>query len=81
MKISIIRIGNSRGVRLPKAVLDQCGFGDAADLSVSDGAIVLRPIRKPREGWEHKFPGGHELGPEVEEWLRSGGASSRSPEE
>ena len=51
------------------------------DQALAYAAWRVELDRKPREGWEHKFPGGHELGPEVEEWLRSGGASSRSPEE
>ncbi|MDX2143850.1 MAG: AbrB/MazE/SpoVT family DNA-binding domain-containing protein [Rhodospirillaceae bacterium] len=55
MKIEIIRIGNSRGVRLPKSVLQQCGFGATAELSVRDGRVVLSPKRKAREGWAEAF--------------------------
>jgi len=55
MKIDIIRIGNSRGVRLPKGVLQQCGFGATAELSVEDGKVVLNPRRKPRQGWDEAF--------------------------
>ena len=56
MKIDIIKIGNSRGVRLPKAVLEQCGIENEAVLDVRDGEIVLRPIkRRPREGWREAF--------------------------
>ena len=51
MRASIVRIGNSRGLRIPKALLDQCGIGDAVDLTVEDGRLVLRPLRRVREGW------------------------------
>ena len=51
MRASIVRIGNSRGLRIPKALLEQCGIGDAVDLAVEEGRLVLRPIRRVREGW------------------------------
>ncbi|MDX2225099.1 MAG: hypothetical protein SFV21_20245 [Rhodospirillaceae bacterium] len=55
MKVEIIKIGNSRGVRLPKAVLDQCSLHATADLSVEHGAIVIRPRRRPRHDWDARF--------------------------
>ncbi|MCP5432362.1 MAG: AbrB/MazE/SpoVT family DNA-binding domain-containing protein [Alphaproteobacteria bacterium] len=55
MKVTIIPIGNSRGVRLPKAVLDQCGFADEAELSVENGRVVIAPLAAPRSGWAEAF--------------------------
>lgn len=70
MKISLVQIGNSRGVRLPKAVLEQCGFQDAAELTVERGRIVIAPVRKPREGWEEAFKAADtSLTNEDREWL------------
>ena len=43
MKVSIVSVGNSRGVRLPKAVLEQCQFADAAELTVEDGRVIITP--------------------------------------
>jgi antitoxin MazE len=51
MRANIVRIGNSRGLRIPKTVLEQCGIGDAVDLTVEEDRIVLRPLRRTREGW------------------------------
>ena len=51
----IVRIGNSRGIRLPKALLEECQLGDTVDLSVEEGALVVRPIRSPRDGWDAAF--------------------------
>lgn len=51
MKTRLIRIGNSRGVRLPKAIIDQTALGDEVELSVKDGAIVIARVAEPREGW------------------------------
>jgi antitoxin MazE len=73
MKVAIVRIGNSRGVRLPKAVLDQAGFDAAADLTVEDGRIVLTPVDAPRRGWAEAFAGdpAGDLGEDDIAWLES----------
>ena len=51
MKARLVRIGNSRGVRLPKAVIDQVGLSDEVDLEVGNGAVIIRPARAIRQGW------------------------------
>lgn len=52
MRIPVVRIGNSRGVRLPKPILEQCGIVGAVDLKVENRSVVLSPtISRPREGW------------------------------
>ena len=48
----IVRIGNSHGVRIPKAIREQAGLIGTVTLTVTGGALVIRPKRKPREGWE-----------------------------
>lgn len=56
MKVKLVRIGNSRGIRLPKAVIRQCGFGEQVELAVERGALVVRPAEGPaRDGWEDAF--------------------------
>ena len=50
MRASIVRISNSRGLRIPKAVLEQLGIGDVVDLSIEEGRLVVRPIARPRDG-------------------------------
>ena len=52
MRAKLVRIGNSRGVRLPKPILETSGLTDEIDIAVEAGRIVLTPAaRKPREGW------------------------------
>lgn len=51
MKTRLIRIGNSRGIRLPKPLIEQAGLGDDVELRVVDGAIVVERSRQPRERW------------------------------
>lgn len=51
MKTRLVRIGNSRGLRLPKPLLEQLGFEDEVELRAHDGALVIRPARRVRVGW------------------------------
>jgi antitoxin MazE len=51
----IIRIGNSRGIRLPGSVLEECRLGATVDLSVEGGVLVVRPVPMPRAGWDEAF--------------------------
>lgn len=55
MKVALVPIGNSRGVRLPKAVLEQCGFEDVVEMTIERGRIVLAPSNKARAGWAEAF--------------------------
>ena len=51
MRAKLVRIGNSRGIRLPKAVIDEVGLGDEVELTVRKGEIVIARVKKVREGW------------------------------
>jgi antitoxin MazE len=55
MRTSLVRIGNSKGVRIPKAIRDQLGFTDAVEMTVRGGELVLSPVAHPRAGWEEAF--------------------------
>ena len=56
MQLSVIKIGNSRGIRLPKAVLEQCGIADVVEMEINEQKIVLKPANtKPRQGWQEQF--------------------------
>ncbi len=56
MLVSVIPIGNSKGIRLPKAILEQLNIQDTLDLEVEDKTLVLKPVpRTPRDGWEAAF--------------------------
>ena len=53
MRTAVRKIGNSQGVLIPKPMLAQTGMGGDVDISVENGAIVIRPIQdhQPRAGW------------------------------
>ncbi len=55
MKTELVRIGNSRGIRIPKPLIEQCGFGNAVDLRVENERLIISPERDPRAGWEEQF--------------------------
>ena len=55
MRAEIIRIGNSRGLRIPKAVLEQCGMKTIVDLRVKDHSLIITPYEDARAGWEENF--------------------------
>ncbi len=47
----IIRIGNSRGIRVPKLLLDQADLPDEVELRAEPGRLVVSAVGRPREGW------------------------------
>ena len=52
MKAQLIPIGNSRGIRIPKAILQQCDMSDEVELAVEGRQIILSPAgQQPRSGW------------------------------
>lgn len=55
MEISVIKIGYSKGIRLSKSLLDKYNIKDSVDLIMDKGQIILKPISKPRNGWEKAF--------------------------
>ncbi|EAX49045.1 transcriptional regulator/antitoxin, MazE [Thermosinus carboxydivorans Nor1] len=55
MEIDIIRIGNSKGIRLPASLLKQCGIDKKVVIKVDGNKIILTPARAPRQGWEEAF--------------------------
>lgn len=55
MKVNLVHIGNSRGVRIPASVIRQCGFGDKIEMRIENGVVVLAPAGRRREDWAAAF--------------------------
>ncbi len=51
MRARLVRIGNSRGVRLPKLLIEEAGLGEEVEVLVRDGTIVIASAQRPRTGW------------------------------
>jgi antitoxin MazE len=62
MELSIINIGNSKGIRLSKTILEKYRIHDKIELILEKGYIVLKPKSEPRVGWEKAFQKMHENG-------------------
>ncbi|NTU42944.1 MAG: AbrB/MazE/SpoVT family DNA-binding domain-containing protein [Nitrospirales bacterium] len=80
MKAKLVSIGNSKGIRIPAAILRQCAIDDTVDLQVEKGRIIICPVKgNPRDGWDRAFRAMRERGDdaplldeavdaEVEDW-------------
>ena len=62
MRTKLVPIGNSKGIRLPRTVIQQCSLGDEIELVVKKDHLIVRSAKKPREGWEEAFKEMHENG-------------------
>jgi antitoxin MazE len=51
VKARLVRIGNSRGVRLAKPLLEQAGLEDEVEIRVEPGAVIITAAGSPRAGW------------------------------
>jgi antitoxin MazE len=55
METKIIQIGNSKGIRLNKVILEKYGFEETVNLRFEENFLVLEPREKPRENWDEAF--------------------------
>jgi len=62
MELSIIKIGNSKGFRLPKTLIEKYNIKDKVELILEKGYLIIKPISKPRKGWEQFFKEMNEKG-------------------
>ena len=62
MRATIVKIGNSRGIRIPKPVFEQCGFEDEVEMEIHENELVIRSPRQIRQGWEEAFKSMSNLG-------------------
>lgn len=55
IKARLVKIGNSRGIRIPKVLIDQIGLGTEVEIAIKDKELVIRPSGHPRQGWDEQF--------------------------
>jgi antitoxin MazE len=60
MNISVIPIGNSKGIRLGKSLLEKYNIKDAVELILEKDYIIIKPTSSPRKGWDKAFKKMHE---------------------
>jgi len=60
MEVSVIKIGNSKGFRLSKTLLEKYKIKDKVEMILEKGQIIIRPVSEPRKGWDASFKEMHE---------------------
>ena len=79
MEAKLVKIGNSKGVRLPKAMLIQTGMTERIEIEARGHNIILKPVKEPRSGWEASFAkDGCDLAEEDHAWLDADLVTSES---
>jgi antitoxin MazE len=68
MRTNVRKIGNSKGVIIPAALLAACELGDEVELTVRGKSLVIEALRAPRKGW---FDGCQPVAPDVDAWAES----------
>ncbi|OPZ98468.1 MAG: hypothetical protein BWY72_00823 [Bacteroidetes bacterium ADurb.Bin416] len=62
MEIAVIKIGNSKGIRLSKTLLKRYNIKDSVELIMEKGYMILKPKEDVRKGWGEAFQAMHEAG-------------------
>ena len=63
MKASVVQIGNSKGIRIPKALLEECKIGEQVELLRKGNSLIIQPLAsEPRQGWGETFSLMHRRG-------------------
>lgn len=80
MRTQLVKFGNSKGLRIPKALVDLLRLDGPLELSAEGGALIVRPVANPRAGWAKAAA---EAGPDQEDWSawQSAGTSAWDDEE
>ena len=60
MRVPIVPIGNSKGIRLSKTLIEKYDLKDAVELILNDEYFIIKPIVNPRNNWEQAFKAMHD---------------------
>jgi hypothetical protein len=55
IRSKIVEIGNSRGIRIPRVLLEQAGLTGEVEMTVEDDKLIIHSVHSPRQGWENQF--------------------------
>ena len=57
-----MQVGNSKGIRIPKTILEEYGIEDEVEVDLNEEGISIKPLNKPRENWEESLKHLHDSG-------------------
>lgn len=55
IRSKVVKIGNSRGIRIPRTILEQAGLTDEVEMKVEGNRLIIHAAYHPRQGWESQF--------------------------
>jgi antitoxin MazE len=55
IRSKVVKIGNSRGIRIPRTILEQAGLTDEVEMKVEGNKLIIQASRHPRQDWEERF--------------------------
>jgi antitoxin MazE len=55
IRSKVVKIGNSRGIRIPRTILEQVGLEDEVEMKVEGNRLIIHAARRPRQDWEARF--------------------------
>jgi antitoxin MazE len=55
IRSKVVKIGNSRGVRIPRTLLEQAGLSDDVEMTVEGNRLIIHSAYHPRQGWDDQF--------------------------
>mgnify|MGYP001081742635 FL=1 len=55
MEVSVIKIGNSKGIRFSKTIIERYNIRDTVEMILDKGHIIIKPLTRPRKGWDKAF--------------------------
>jgi len=55
MEVSVVKIGNSKGIRFSKTIIERYNIRDTVEMILDKGYIIIKPVSRPRKGWDKAF--------------------------
>ena len=55
IRSKVVKIGNSRGIRIPRTVLEQVGLTDEVEMTVEGNKLIIQAVHQPRQDWGERF--------------------------
>ena len=65
MKSNLIKIGNSKGVRIPSNIIKECEFDNEVEIKVVDKKLIIEAVKEPRSNWNKSFEEMHKKNEDI----------------
>lgn len=55
VKTTVVQIGDSQGILIPKHLLEQCHLQEEVELEPRENDLIIQALTAPRGGWDEIF--------------------------